>query len=493
MVVCERKEGDEAKGDIVGMTIPKSQFSEWFTEIIKKAELADLRYNVKGFFVNMPWSVLSMKHMYRLYENELEKKGHDPVWFPALIPESNFTKEAEHIEGFAPELFWVTHSGRTKLTEKLALRPTSETAMYNMYSLWIRSWRDLPLKLYQSAQVWRCDTKATRPFIRGREFHWIETHDVFKDEAGARNQVKEDMQTTENVMHKEFGIPFLHVRRPQWDKFPGAVHTYAADTVMPDGKVLQQPSTHFLGQNFAKSFNIKFRDIDESEKLVWQTCYGPCIWRMFSSVIALHGDDKGLIFPWNIAPVQVIIIPVRPESAVIKKCEEIRDKLAQKSIRARVDICNNTPGWKFNQWEMKGVPIRIEVGPREIKEKKLTIVLRDTGDKKTIPENDMVSVINDAGTALTYRLIKKADKEFKSRIHDAGNMDELKQKLDIGGLVRVDFCSDDEQGEHCAENIKERLHAQVRGERADKKEIPKGKCIVCQRKANIVVYVAKQY
>ena len=243
-----------------GMTTPKAQFSEWFSEVLAKTELADLRYNTKGFLVHRPWSVLCMKEIYRLYEAELERRCHLPVWFPAVIPESNFKKEAEHIEGFAPELFWITHAGEDKLPERLALRPTSETAMYTMYSLWIRSWRDLPLKLYQSCQVWRCDTKATRPFIRGREFWWIEAHDVFETEAEARKQVAEDMETTENVMHQEFGIPFIFFRRPEWDKFPGAVHTYSADSLMPDGKALQQPSTHLLGQNFSKSFDITFKD-----------------------------------------------------------------------------------------------------------------------------------------------------------------------------------------------------------------------------------------
>ncbi|MBI4176503.1 MAG: proline--tRNA ligase, partial [Candidatus Aenigmarchaeota archaeon] len=234
-----------------GLKHRKADFSEWYSEIIEKAGLADLRYNVKGFLVHRPWSVIAMKEMYRLYEKELEKRGHQPVWFPAVIPKENFEVEKEHVAGFTPEVFWVTEGGDAKLAQKLALRPTSETAMYRMYSLWIRSWRDLPLKLYQSCQVWRHETKSTRPFIRGREFHWIETHNVFATRDEAERQVREDMEITEAVMHREFGIPSMVFERPEWDKFAGAVYTYAADTLMPDGRAVQQPSTHLLGQNFS--------------------------------------------------------------------------------------------------------------------------------------------------------------------------------------------------------------------------------------------------
>lgn len=376
---------DEGKREDIGMKHKKKDFSKWFSEILSKAELADIRYNVKGFLVHKPWSVITMKNMYRFYEDELERTGHEPAWFPALIPESNFKMEAEHVEGFAPELFWITHSGDEKLTERMALRPTSETAMYVMYAKWIRSWRDLPLKIYQSCQVWRCDTKATRPFIRGREFHWIECHDVFATLKEAEEQVKEDMDTTEKVMHQIYGIPFISIQRPEWDKFPGAVHTYVADTLMPDGKVLQQPSTHLLGQNFSKGFGIKFKDKDEKEKHPWQTCYGPAIWRMFASVVALHGDDTGLRFPYEIAPVQVMIVPITgmgKEKEIKKRCEEIQERLSKEGIRARIDFSDNTPGWKFNQWELKGVPIRIEIGPKELKERKLTLVRRDASSRQ---------------------------------------------------------------------------------------------------------------
>ena len=496
--------------EFVGMTTPKSRFSEWFSEVIAKAELADIRYNVKGFIVFRPWSVLAMEAMYDILERELQKKGHKPTWFPALIPESNFLKEAEHVEGFAPEVFWVTETGAEgKLTEKLALRPTSETAMYTMYSKWIRSWRDLPLKIYQRCQVWRYETKSTRPFIRSREFHWIEGHNVFATLKEAQAQVKEDMDTTEQVMHKEYGIPFITMKRPDWDKFAGAVHTYAADTLMPDMKIIQQPSTHLLGQNFSKSFGIKFTDKDGKERHGWQTCYGPAISRIIASVIAMHGDDKGLRFPFRIAPLQAVIIPINPknEKTVKQFCDKVKDELFDSGLRVEVDDSDFTPGWKFNHWEMKGVPIRLEIGPKEAKAGSVTLVRRDTGEKKLVPVKGLHGTIVKEGELLTKNLIKQADEFFKGSIRDAKDIEELRKGIAKGGFVRCGFCSIEIEGVPCAEKIKDELHGDVRGERGDtQKGTPKGaqagkaekprkgqKCVVCGKPAKHIVYVGKQY
>jgi len=484
------------KEEIIGITNPKSNFSEWFSEVIAKAELADMRHNVKGFLVHRPWSVMTMELMYDYYEREMRRTGHKPVWFPALIPESNFKKEAEHVEGFIPEVFWVTHAGDKKLEEKLAMRPTSETAMYSMYSIWIRSWRDLPLKLYQRCQVWRYETKATRPFIRGREFFWIEAHNVFATLKGAEDQVKEDMKITENVMHKVFGIPFLFFRRPDWDKFPGAVYTYAADSLMPDGRIIQQPSTHLLGQNFSKPFDVKFVDKDKKEKYGWQTCYGPAIWRIFASVIALHGDDKGLRFPWEIAPMQVVIVPINhhENKSVLGYCEQLKKMLDEACVSVEIDERDYTPGWKFNDWEMKGVPIRLEIGPREVKEKTATLVRRDTKDKKKIRVKSLVRELESEGEALSQKLRREADSFFRKNMHQARNMKELEANLSKGGFTKIAYCSMDIEGVPCAQKIKDELHGDVRGERADKPENPKaGKCIVCGKKAKHFVYVGKQY
>jgi len=335
----------------------QDNFSEWFTKIVQIAELADMRYNVKGFLVYRPWSTISIKRMFDIYEQELDKFGHSPVIFPSVIPESNFEIEADHVEGFAPEVFWITSAGSSgKLEERLALRPTSETAMYPLYAYWVRSWRDLPLKLYQSGKVWRYEGKSTRPFLRGREFIWIESHNVFTSLAEAEAQTKEDMQISINVMRDRFGIPFIQFERPQWDKFAGALKTLAADTLMPDGRFLQLPSTHLLGDNFSKAFGINYMDEEGKSHLAYQTCYGPAISRIFGALISVHGDDAGLILPFEIAPIQVIIIPIlakKQANKVLNYAEELKTLVSDMGYRVKVDTSDRRPGDKYYFWEMK--------------------------------------------------------------------------------------------------------------------------------------------
>jgi prolyl-tRNA synthetase len=256
--------------------------SGWFTWIISEAELADQRYGVKGCLVFQPWSVDCMELMYKYLEDDLQGRGHKKYWYPTLIPEKNFFLEKEHVEGFAPEVFWVEKAGNDVLEERLALRPTSETAFYSMFSLWLRSYKDLPFRTYQRANVFRYDTKATRPFLRSREFYWIETHNAFATEEEAFKNVLEDVETTQRIVFGVFGIPTIVLKRPKWDRFAGAVDTFGADAITPDGKVVQQPSTHMLGQNFSKPFNVKFVDKDEKEKYCYLTCYGPCVSRIFA-------------------------------------------------------------------------------------------------------------------------------------------------------------------------------------------------------------------
>lgn len=476
----------------------QKDFSRWFTEIIQKAELADLRYNVKGFLVFQPWSVLAMEAMYDFYEAEMQRKGHKPYWYPALIPESNFRRESEHVEGFAPDVFWVTEYGAgQKLEEKYALRPTSETAMYQMFSIWIRSYNDLPFKTYQRAQVWRHETKATRPFLRSREFYWLEGHNAFATEKEALEQVREDMAIAENVLHGVFGVPFIFFERPQWDKFCGAEKTFAADTLTPDGKIIQQPSTHFLGQSFSKAFGVKFVDRDNKEKFCFLTCYGPAISRMFASVIATHGDDSGLRFPFEIAPLQVIVVPIglEKDGKVASKAAKICEILRGKGYRADPDLSDRKPGDKFYFWEMKGVPLRIELGPKEISEKKLTVYRRDNGKKTKIGEKALLSFVERAGKEISKTLKAEADKNFRDVIGEASSRNELKKALSSGGLVRANFCSIESKGEKCAEVIEKEFQASVRGKRVDREEKPFGqkKCIVCGKNAETVVYIGRAY
>ncbi len=483
-------------GEQEGITVRKSEnFSEWYTQIVLKSGLADIRYGVKGFLVHMPWSVRIMKLMNDFIEKELEKFRHEPVWFPSVIPESFLKKEKEHAE-FSAEVFWITEGGSDykKLEEKLALRPTSETAMYTMFSLWTRSWRDLPLKTYQTCQVWRYES-YTRPFIRGREFYWIEAHNIFASREEAEKQVEEDVKITENTLYKQFAIPFLFFKRPEHDKFKGAVDTFAADTIMPDGKVIQLPSTHFLGQNFSKAFNIKFLDKDKTEKYVWQTCYGSAVWRILGALIAIHGDDKGLILPPSIAPYQAVIVPIYYKEVekedVFKKTNEILKDL-KKWFRVTVDNREEyTPGWKFNYWETKGVPVRIEVGPKDIKKKQVVLVRRDNRKRITTKEKSLRKALNKLLKSIQKNLIKKADEFFRNYLSEAGDFKELKKILEKkGGLVKTNWCGKIE----CANYIKSKTDGgTIRGTLFGKEEKPKGNCVWCKSKAKYVVYVAKQY
>jgi len=478
-----------------GITVKKSEnFSEWYTQVVQKAELADIRYNVRGFLVHMPWSVRIMKIMRDFFEKELERTGHEPVWFPAVIPESFLKKEKEHAE-FSADVFWITEAGADfeKLEERLALRPTSETAMYTMFSLWIRGWRDLPLKTYHTAQVWRYES-VTRPFIRGREFYWIEAHDAFATEREAMEQVKQDMKITEDVMHKQFAIPFLFFKRPEHDRFKGAVSTFAADAIMPDGRVIQLPSTHLLGQNFSRAFNIKFKDKDEKEKYVWQTCYGPAFWRILAALISIHGDDKGLVLPPLVAPVQVVIVPIvgKDDNRVTKKVSETESLLEENGFETRVDRRKEyTAGWKYNYWELKGVPLRLEIGPKDVKKKQVIAVRRDTGEKVAVKDSALVKDLRKMLDEIQDNLAKKADKSFKNSLHEAKDFDTLRKILkEKGGIVRTNWCGSKE----CADYIKaETDGGSIRGTLFDKKEKVFGKCVWCKKEAKEVVYVAKSY
>ncbi len=477
------------------MKIPKSEFSEWYNTITKEAELCDLRYGLKGFIVFMPWSVMSMELMYATYEKELQKTGHMPAWFPALIPEANLKRESEHVAGFVPEVLWVTQAGNEKLEEKYAMRPTSETAMYPMYALWINGKGDLPLKIYQRAQVWRHETKATKPFIRSREFYWIEAHDVFATEADAMNQVHEDMETAEKVLHQKWGIPFLFFKRPQWDKFAGADNTFAADMIMPDGKVLQQPSTHMLGQHFAKAFDVKYMDDDGQNKYAWQTCYGPAISRIYAGLIATHGDGRGLILPFELAPLQIVIVPIyrgENKAKLDKYCAQLAKMLS--SYRIKVDDSETTPGFKYNKWEMKGVPVRLEIGEREVDQDTVTLVRRDTQKKEPVKQFELLSKLKHVEEDMLQTLRSNADKKFNEWNSDAESLQELAKVLETkGGFVKVPFCTDAMEGKQCAEKIKDETHGNVRGSLFGKHEKPKGKCVVCGKIATIYLYVARQY
>ena len=467
-------------------------FSEWYSEILNKTEIVDLRYGVKGFVVIRPWGARIIDKMYKIYESALRCTGHESVVFPAVIPEKNFKRESSHIEGFAPEVFWLD---KKQGEDKLALRPTSETAFYEMYNLWIRSYRDLPMKIYQRANVFRNETKATRPLIRSREFHWLESHDAFPTKKDAEIQVQDDIQMTEEVMHKIFGVPFLPMKRPQWDKFPGAEYTIGSDSIMPDGKIIQQPSTHLISQHFVKAFDVKFINEEEKEKTPWLTCYGPCMSRMLASVLSIHGDDNGLVLPYLLAPVQVIIVPFYSDKSnkIDEAVNKIKEELLSEYINIRVDDSDKRPGEKFFYWEMKGVPFRIEIGEKELKTGKVSVFIRDIREKISVKIEGLAESIKNLGAEYDERLLAQADEFFSDKIVDCKDKIGIKKVLDSGKIAKFNFCSSEREGAKCAEFIEKELQARVMGTRADVDEKPKGTCVICGKKAKVVVYAGKSY
>lgn len=465
-------------------------FSEWFTQVVDKADLADTRYNVQGFIVHKTWAIKIIREIYRLFEQSLEKGGHEPVLFPLVIPEENLKKEGEHF-GFVPEVFWVTETGiGDKLQKKMALRPTSETGFYQMYALWIRSWRDLPFKKYQSVSIYRNES-VTRPFIRGREFLWVEAHDAFETHEEALKQVDDDVANMRSVVWDELGIPVSIFKRPYWDKFLGAEDTFASDVLFPDGKVLQIGSTHDLGQKFSIPFGIKFVDKKEEEKFAWQTCYGPGVWRIFASLIATHGDDRGLVLPFAIAPTQIVIIPIfydeKDKREVMKKCEKLAGSL--KDYRVKIDDSEKTPGEKYHHWEMFGVPVRIEVGKKEAEGGFVTLYRRDTMAKEKVTDKALAKSVEELSVDMLEGMKAKAKAFLDLNTKSPKNRHDFLRDINKG-VVRAPFCGREE----CAKEIQnETKGGKVRGTLVGKHEKALGNCIFCSHSAKEMAYMAKQY
>ncbi|MHA1171693.1 MAG: proline--tRNA ligase, partial [Candidatus Heimdallarchaeota archaeon] len=465
---------------------------QWYTAVIEYANIVDKRSPVKGSNVIMPYGYSIWESIVAKLDGELKATGHKNAYFPLFIPEDYLEKEAEHFEGFIPEVAWVTHAGDRKLDRKLALRPTSETIMYEMFRLWIRSHGDLPLKINQWCNIIRFDTKETKPLLRDREFLWSEGHTCHSTAEEAEEQVKESMRLYEAV-YKESCMSYLIVRRPKFDTFAGAVYSIAYDCPLPDGRTLQIGTTHNLGQGFSKAFNITFQDKDKKNKNVHQTCYGLST-RLIAAIVGMHGDEKGLIIPPFIAPIQIVIVPIyrkEQREKVIKASEKMLKKLLKAGFRAELDKREGyTPGWKFNEWEVRGVPIRIELGPRDIENNQVVLVRRDTGEKLSVPMKDTTKDAKKILEEVHDFLQKRADKLLEDSISHPKNYQTLVEIQNTKrGFSRVNWCGD----EACAEKVKDDTGAEVRGTREDIKEKPDGDCIICGTKAKEVVYIASAY
>jgi len=478
----------------------EENFSEWYNEILKFAEIIDIRYPVKGMPVYLKNGYLALRSMLRLLEDKLDKKGHFPLAFPVVIPLSVFQKESEHIEGFEEEVFWIERGGKEKLEEPLLLRPTSETPMYYMFSLWIRSKSDLPLKTYQTNQVYRYETKQTKPLIRGREIYWNEAHTAHATKEEALEQIKESIEIY-NELFEDLKVPVLWLKRPRWDKFAGADFTLAADSIMPDGRFLQVGTTHLLGQRFSKVFEIKYLNENNNWEYVWQTSYGISM-RLLGAVIMLHGDNKGLIWSSKIAPTQIVIVPIfkkENKERIMEAVNKLKEKL--KKYKLFVDLRDERPGWKFNDSEMKGIPLRIEIGEKDLNNNELTIFIRATNEKIKIPFENVEEKIKELIDYHDKKLEEKIIAYFREKIEiiESPTEEKIKEIIEKKKVIKMPFCGREE----CAKNLKEKIEGlDCRGYEIDfetleaKKEdleSIKGKKCVCGKEAINWFYFGKSY
>ncbi|MEM1550632.1 MAG: proline--tRNA ligase [Candidatus Bathyarchaeia archaeon] len=467
-------------------------FSKWFDDILFSAEILDNRYPVKGFAVYRTWGFRIIKKILEILEEKLDETGHMPMLFPVVIPEDSFVKESEHIKGFSAEVFWITHAGDRELDRKLILRPTSETAMYPMFALWIRSHADLPLKVYQSVAVYRYETKATRPLFRMREFLWNEAHTAHRSWEEAEKQVDEAIKIYDDVF-KHLGLSYLIVMRPDFDKFAGAAYSIAFDAWNPDGRVNQIGTVHNLGENFAKAFGITYEDFDGTRKNVVQTCYGFGLSRVVAAIIAQHSDDHGLILPPEIAPIQVVVIPIIYKGMaeeVNAYAKEVYEMIKRGGIRVHLDDSEDrTPGEKFYLWEKFGVPVRVEVGPRDRKERKVTLIDRVSFKRRVVDLESAAGAIKELFNEVIEELRRRSELTLKEFIVDVSDEVLLNESLENRKIARVCWCESME----CAERIKEVSHGEIRGHRIDVVEKPDKPCVICGKEAKKVVYVAKAY
>lgn len=474
----------------------RSDFSKWFDWVLEEAEVYDYgRYPVKGMGVWMPYGFQIRRRVLDIIRELHDKRGHEEVLFPLLIPETLLRKESEHVKGFEDEVYWVTHGGLEPLDVKLALRPTSETNITYFESLWIKSYRQLPKKYYQIVSVFRYETKATRAMIRLREVTTFkEAHTVHSDFEDCERQVLEAIEIYRELFDR-LGIPYIISMRPEWDKFAGALYTIAFDTVMPDGRVLQIGTAHNLGQNFTKAFDFKIHLADGSLDYPWQTSYGVSD-RVIATVISIHGDDRGMVLPPIIAPIQIVIIPIPAGSEeekreVLKEAKSVGELLEKAGFRVKIDDREELrPGAKYYYWEARGVPVRIDVGPEEVKTGVLTVVRRDTLEKYKVAREELPSFIEKLLKDITVNLKSRAWEFLKSMIRRVKTMDEAREwARDKQGVLEMPWCSREE----CARKIEEELEVKTLGVVWPFEATENIQCPVCGAPAVTWVRYAKTY
>jgi prolyl-tRNA synthetase len=467
--------------------LPKKQeFSEWYNELLWRAEIMDVRYPVKGLYVWFPYGFAIRRFVYDRLRQLLDR-DHKEALFPLLIPEQEFMKEAEHIKGFEEEVYWVTHGGTTPLDVKLALRPTSETAIYPMFALWVRSHADLPLKIYQIVNTFRYETKQTRPMIRAREItSFMESHTVHATWDDAQAQVESEIALSQEF-YTSLCIPIIISKRPDWDKFPGADYTIAIDTIMPNGRTLQIGTVHHLGDHFSKTFSIQYEDKDGNQQIAFQTCYGISE-RSIAALISIHGDDKGLILPPDVATLQAVIVPItigKRRDDVLAAAEKLKKDLETAGFRVNLDARDMRPGAKYYWWELRGVPLRLELGPRDL-DAGTALAVKRTGEKTTIrlaaAAEDTTRVLAEVAGALRA----KAEDGMKAHLCSVSSVEQLNGALNDGKVAVVHWCQD----RACGDKIEEQANSSILGTNVRSPYVSEsdGPCIICGKpgKATLV-------
>jgi len=465
-------------------------FSEWFDKLVLEARIVDDRFPVKGFSVYLENGAFILRKIREMLEEELNATGHKEMIFPLVTTEELFGREAQHIKGFSPEVFVIESAGGKPLEVKLIVRPTSETIMYPMFRLWIRSHADLPLLVHQSNMVYRYETKATRPLLRVREIPWNEAHTVHATAADADQQVRKAVEIYKKVLDR-LGVAYLILKRPDFDKFAGAKYSIAFDAWNPDGRVNQVGTVHNLGKNFSKVFEIEFETPEGRRENPHQLCYGFGYSRVLAAILAQHGDDRGFVLPSRVAPLQVVVVPIvfkGQEEVILRYCREVASKLT--GLRVKVDDREDvTPGEKFYYWEKIGVPVRLEIGPREVAENTVVVFRRDTLEKKQVPASEVPSHVGALMEEIDKNISEKSWRTLRQMIVDAQSVDDVKRAVSERHIARINWCGDEE----CAMQLKEAAGGELRGSKFEEPEAPFGGCVVCQRPAKDVVYVARAY
>lgn len=469
------------------ITAMDEDFAKWYTDIVKKAELIEYT-SVKGCMVIRPYGYAIWEHMQKILDEKFKETGHENVCMPMFIPESLLQKEKDHVEGFAPEVAWVTHGGSEQLEERLCVRPTSETLFCEHYSNIIHSHRDLPKLYNQWVSVVRWE-KTTRPFLRSREFLWQEGHTIHATAKEAIEETERMLNVYADFCENYLAMPVIKGKKTESDKFAGAVSTYAIEALMHDGKALQAGTSHYFGDGFAKAFDIQYTNKENKLEYPHQTSWGVTT-RLIGAIIMTHGDDNGLVLPPAVAPIQLVIIPIAAHKpGVIQKAEEIEAKI-NNICRVKTDKSDQSPGWKFSEYEMKGVPLRLEIGPKDIEKNQCVIVRRDNREKYFVSLNELETKIPELLNAVHQGLYEKALENRENRTYDCTSIDEIKKVLEEkgDGFIRAMWCED----EACEDKVKEETGAGSRCMPLEQ-EFISDKCVCCGKPAKKLVYWGKAY